>query len=54
MSASSELEPHPSGIRLGSCLSLALSSICDGRARNGHHVRSGYVPCAADGGITTG
>jgi hypothetical protein len=54
MSASSELEPHPSGIRMGSCLSLALSRICDGLARNGQLVRSGYVPCAAAGGITAG
>jgi hypothetical protein len=54
MSASSELEPHPSGIRSGFRLSLALSSICDGLARNGQFARSGFVPCAADGGITTG
>jgi len=54
MSASSELEPHPSGTRLGSRLSLALSSFCEGLARNGHCVCSGYVPCAAAGGITAG
>jgi len=67
MSASSELEPHPSRSRLGFLYSLVPGAFCSGTAAPvpfpapvlavrapSYRGRPGVVPRAVTGGVTTG